>query len=496
MKKKITLIIIITLFSLPLLSQGYHSRGKNAYVYRNYEKAREHFLKDIEISDRGDSYYFLGEIEKIEKNYDKAMEYFRSAVTKKMTKKYMVNAYWNLIIFSEEKNDLNSMVAYCKELWQKTGDPSAKNKINSIINRLLWTNNQDAIGKYESAIEMQKKKNSSEADKLFREAISLDRNFLAPRFELGMNAYKNRNETEALYHLGEIAAKIPFYYDIQLIVGDINFKNRNYRTAAYNFSNAVDFGFMGKSQLYDTLIKRGTCYFHLSELDRAEEDIKNAVDSINLRKNIDPVLVLSAIYIRKNDFDNALKTLSRAESVSRDNPFVLFQTGSILYRNKDWKYVSYFDRLYETVDKKDADVVNSYAKAFTILMNAHYEKKNYSKSLLIADTLNNHKKDYNAMLIAAKSNYYLGNIDNAVEIFESISLNNDDRLILSSAYARRGEKKKAELILKNLLYYPDLKEKALKDRYLKPIINSIETQKESGNSGSTIKETEAGGTAR
>ena len=67
MKKKITLIIIITLFSLPLLSQGYHSRGKNAYVYRNYEKAREHFLKDIEISDRGDSYYFLGEIEKIEK---------------------------------------------------------------------------------------------------------------------------------------------------------------------------------------------------------------------------------------------------------------------------------------------------------------------------------------------------------------------------------------------------------------------------------------------
>ncbi len=492
MKKKIILILIIILFSIPLFSQGYHSRGRNAYVYRNYEKARELFLKDIEISERGDSYYFLGEIEKIEKNYDKATEYFKSAVTKKMTKKYMVNAYWNLIIFSEEKNDLNSTVIYCKELWQKTGDSSAKNKINSIINKLLWTNNQDAIEKYNAAIEMQKKKNSSEAEKLFKEAISLDRNFLAPRFELGMNAYKNRNENEALYHLGEIAGKIPFYYDIQLIVGDINFKNRNYRTAASNFSNAIDFGFMGKSQLYDTLIKRGTCYFHLSDLDRAEEDIKDAVSSVNLHKNLDPVLVLSAIYIKKNDFDNALKTLARAESVSRDNPFILFQTGSIHYRNKDWKYVSYFDRLYDTVDKDDADVINTYSKAFTILMNAHYEKKNYSKSLLIADTLNKYKKDYNAMLIAARSNYYLGNIDKAVEIFESISLNNDDRLLLSSAYARRGDKEKAALTIKNLLYYPELKERALKDKYLKPIINALETQKESGitDSVNTNSETE------
>lgn len=460
-----------------MIAQGYHTLGRNAYVYRNYEKARELFLKDIEVSDRGDSYYFLGEIEKIENNYDKSTEYFKTAVTKNMTKKYMVNAYWNLIIFAEEKNDYNSVVAYCKELWTKTGASSAKTKINTLTNRLLWTNNQEAIEKYNSAMELQKEGKSIEADKSFGEAINLDRNFLAPKFELGMKAYKNQNENDALYYLGEITNKIPFYYDLQLIVGDINFKNRNYRTASYNFSNAIDYGFMSEPQLNNTLIKRGTCYFHLSDLDRAEEDIKKAVDSISIKKNLDPVLVLSAIYIKKNNFEDALKTLAKAEAVSKDNSFVLFQTGSIHYRNKDWKYVSYFDRLFDTIDTKNSDAVNPYLRAFNILMHAHYEKKNYSRSLVIAETINEFKKDYDALTISARSNYYLANNDRAVEIFESISLNNEDKFLLSSAYAKRGDKEKASAILKSILYNPDLKDKALNDKYLRPILESIESEK-------------------
>lgn len=477
MKKRISLILIIILFTSPLIAQGYHSLGRNAYVYRNYEKAKELFLKDVEASDRGDSYYFLGEIEKIENNYDKSAEYFKIAVTKNMTKKYMVNAYWNLIIFSEEKNDYNSVVTYCKELWIKTGASSAKNKINSLTNRLLWTNNQDAIEKYNTAMELQKKGNSTEAEKNFRDAINLDRTFLAPKFELGMKAYKDQNENDALYYLSEITTKIPFYYDLQLIVGDINFKNRNYRTAANNFSNAIDYGFISETQLNNTLIKRGTSYFHLLELDRAEEDIKKAVDSINIKKNLDPLLVLSAIYIKKNNLEDALKTLAKAESVSGDNSFVLFQTGSIHYRNKDWKYVSYFDRLFDTIDKKDPDTIKPYIRAFNILMHAHYDKKNYSRSLVIAETINEFKKDYDALTICARSNYFLGNNDTAVEIFESISLNNEDRFLLSIAYAKRGDKAKASTILKSILYYSDLKDKALKDRYLRPIVESIEAEK-------------------
>lgn len=488
MKKRTSIILVITLLASPLFAQGYHSLGRNAYVYRNYEKARELFLKDVETADRGDSYYFLGEIEKIENNYDKAAEYFKTAVTKSMTRKYMVNAYWNLIIFSEEKNDYNNVVAYCKELWIKTGASSAKNKIDSLTNRLLWTDNQEAIEKYKAAMELLKKGNSMEAEKNFRDAINLDRNFLAPKFELGMKAYKEQNENDALYYLSEITAKIPFYYDLQLIVGDINFKNRNYRTAASNFSNAIDYGFISETQLNNTLIKRGTCYFHLSDLNRAEEDIKKAVDSINIKKNLDPLLVLSAIYIKKNNFEDALKTLAKAESVAGDNSFILFQTGSIHYHNKDWKYVSYFDRLFDTIDKKNPDAVKPYMRAFTILMQAHYDKNNYSRSLVVSETINEFKKDYNALTISARSNYYLSNNDKAIEIFESISLNNEDRFLLSSAYAKRGDKEKASAILKNLLYNPDFKDKALKDKYLRPIVESIEAEKTAPDTTTQDKE--------
>ena len=477
MNRIIIPLLFLILLATSVFAQGYHSQGKNAYVFRNYEKARELFLRDIEATDRGDSYYFLGEIEKIEANYDKATEYFKLAVERKMTRKFMINAYWNLIIFAENRHDFASMVIFCKELWAKTGDSSAKDKINSLINRLLWTNNEEAIAKYNRGMELLKNRKDAEAETLFREAISIDRNFLAPRFEMGMKAYRNNNDSDALYYLNEIASRIPFYHEIQLITGDIHFKNRNYRTAAVNFTNAIDYGFISKEELNRTLIKRGTCYFHLSDIDKAEEDMRTAVANINIRSNLEPVLVLSAIYIKKNDFDNALKTLARAESVSRDNAFILFQTGSIHYKNNDWKYVSYFDRLFDISDKNNTDIMSSYMRAFTILMNAHYEKKNYSRSLLIAQAINAYKKDYQALAISARSHYYLGNNDSAIDLFESLSLNNDDKLLLSSAYAKRGEREKAASLLRTLMYDSSLREKALKDRHLKPIAESIESQR-------------------
>jgi len=477
MNKIIISVIFIIIFSTSAFAQGYHTQGRNAYVFRNYDKARDLFLKDIEATDRGDSFYFLGEIEKIEANYDKATEYFKMAVTRKMTKKFMVNAYWNLIIFAENRQDFASMVSHCKELWAKTGDSSAKDKINSLINRLLWTNNEEAIARYNKGMEFLKAKNDAEAEKSFREAISIDRNFLAPRFEMGMKAYRNQNDSDALYYLNDIAVKIPFYHEIQLIAGDIHFKNRNYRTAAVNFTNAIDYGFIGKDELYRTLIKRGTCYFHMSDLDKAEDDMKTASDNINIRRNLEPVLVLSAIYIKKNDLDSALKALARAEAVSKDNLFVLFQTGSIHYRNNDWKYVSYFDRLFDISDKDNTDTMSSYLRAFTILMNAHYEKKNYSRSLQIARAINSFKKDYQALAISARSDYFLGNNDSAIDTFETLSLNNDDKLLLSSAYAKRGDKDKASSILRNLIYDSSLRERAMKDRHLKPIVESIEAQR-------------------
>lgn len=175
MKKIIlTCLIIITAYSITF-AQNYHGMGRNAYVYRNFDKAREYFLLDVKSNpNRGDSYYFLGELEKTLKNYDEALKYFQITVTKNTTRKYLINAYWNIILLFEEKGDYANFVKYCREMYYRTGDRSAKNKIETIINKLLWTDNEQAIQKYNQASELAKKGDKAGAMQAYREALSID----------------------------------------------------------------------------------------------------------------------------------------------------------------------------------------------------------------------------------------------------------------------------------------------------------------------------------
>ncbi len=67
-------IIIISLF-LSISSNlyaGYYEEGCKYFSNKKYDKAREMFLKSIEISNDGNSYYFMGEMEKNEGNFDQA----------------------------------------------------------------------------------------------------------------------------------------------------------------------------------------------------------------------------------------------------------------------------------------------------------------------------------------------------------------------------------------------------------------------------------------
>lgn len=63
MKRLIIIFLIIVSQNTFVFASSYYGMGRTAYVYRNFDKAREYFLKDIKETDRGDSYYFLGEIE-------------------------------------------------------------------------------------------------------------------------------------------------------------------------------------------------------------------------------------------------------------------------------------------------------------------------------------------------------------------------------------------------------------------------------------------------
>ena len=71
---KISIYILIFLITGPSAWAGYYEEGCKFFTYKKYDHAREMFLKDIEATDRGNSYYYLGEIEKNEINFEKAAE--------------------------------------------------------------------------------------------------------------------------------------------------------------------------------------------------------------------------------------------------------------------------------------------------------------------------------------------------------------------------------------------------------------------------------------
>jgi len=476
MKKFFMTLILVFLLQDIILSSQYHYIGRNAYVYRNYSKARENFLKDVEISGSGDSYFFLGEIEKIEKNYDLAIQYFAAAVSRNTSRKYLVNSYWNLIILYEERGDYPNYIKYCREFWFKTRDSSAKQKIDSLINKLLWSDNVEAVNKYNEGISLLKKGDTNSASQSFKDAINIDNMFLAPKFELGMIAYKSGNNSDTFYYLSPIAERIPFYAEVQLIIGNINFSSKNYSSAITNFSSVLEYGFADKNTEYNTMLKRGTCYYHTGDFDNAEKDISSAAESV--KGDNEPLVILAAIYIKKKELDSALKVLQKAESISANDPVVLFQTGSIYYYRNDEKYALYFDRLHNTVKDNDPEY-KKYIKAFKLLLNYHYTKKNFSRSIEVSDKLLSIVSDYDVIITAARSNHYLSQHETAISLFKKISLHeNTDKVLLAGSYAASGLTEQAVGILRGIQYDQNAYSEAKKNSYLLPLVKDLEKESE------------------
>ena len=184
--KKLTFILLILLFIKTNLFADFFEEGKKFYIKRQYDEAQIMFLQAAELNNNGNAYYFLGEIEKNKKDFNKSEEYFRLAIEKIKTKKYLKLAYWNLIVFKEQSGKYQEMVRLCKELYKKTKDDGARKKVESLINKFLWTDNPEAKEFYIKGIELKGKRKIEEAKKNFLEAIQLDPSFLAPKFEIGL----------------------------------------------------------------------------------------------------------------------------------------------------------------------------------------------------------------------------------------------------------------------------------------------------------------------
>lgn len=474
---------IITLFafvavicSASSLLAGYYEQGRKLYTRKKYDQAKEMFLKAAETNDLGNAYYFLGEIEKIRNNYHQAEEYYKTAITRKSTsRQYLINSYWNALVLAEQRENYQSVIKICRDMWNRTGDASARKKIDSLVNKFLWTDNTEAIEKYNAGIELKKTGKSAEAIDQFNKALGIAPSFLAPRFETGMIAY-NRGEMDQAYsNLGMIADKIPFYADVQMVLADISFSRHNYQAAINHYDKVIEYGFLDSATEQGIRIKRGTCYYNINDMDGAVKEIDRA-----LRLNpgsMDALLLMSAVRIKREQYKEALTSLQKANGISPDNPEIQYQLGSVYYRQGDKRYATHFDRLFSLAGSRDR-YPEKYRKVFLILARNSYENKNFGRVISVVKSIDPKSENSEAALLAARSRYHLKEYDSAIEGFGKISLGNDDKYLYCRALALAGKKEKAKSLLVELVRISGYESRAKQDAALSGLIRDIEKDTE------------------
>ena len=471
-----TILIILSFLTFnSIVYAGYYEEGCKYFSYKNYEKARELFEKSIELTNDGNSYYFMGEMDKNEGNFDKAEEYYRTAVTKKMTPKYKKLAYWNLIVIEEQRGKYNEMVVLCRDLWEALKDEGAQKKADLLINKLLWTNNDEAKALYMEGIEYKKKNNRDQAREAFYNALRIDSGFLAPKFEIGLFYYNEDNKSQAISYFNEIIDKIPFYGAVHLLLGDMYFNDQSYRYSAEHLDKAFEYGFFDNSTKYSILMKAGAAHYELGELDMALEKYQRATE-LN-KKGIEPLLMLSAIYIKKDNYDQAIPVLLKAKELKPNNSDIIFQIGSLYYKMNDQKYVQYFAQLFNQYNSVKENMSQKYLKAFSILLKNYYDNKSYKEAAMVLDRLPETPDNYDTNLMIAKIYFNTGKFEKAVNYFEKLSLTDDDRFLLSISYAKTGMDNKAKNILTNLMVLNGYTEKAKSESSTRKIAVEIENDK-------------------
>ena len=484
---KIILPVIILLTGIPLLA-GYYDAGVRFFMHRRYDEAKDQLQKAVEtMPGNGNAYYYLGETERNLGNYEKAIEYYQKAVDNNASHKYYKMAYWNLVVLTEQRGNYNELVKSCKIFWRRAGDRGMKSKVETLVNKSIWSDNADAVGKYNAGMKV-RDGSPDEAMKNFREAISIDSRFLAPKFEIGLWQYKQGRVSEAVSYFNEIVGRVPFYGDVHLLLGTIHYNQNSYSYAIEHLSRAIDYSLVGKEAEYEIYLKRGSSYFKTGDYEKARSDI-----AVARRMNpgeIEPLLLLSAIHIKLENYEEALTSLAAIEKKRPDDPGVLLQIGSIHYRKNDGRFLGYFDRLYQALSASEKFAPESYGRAMEILAKAHYEKSRFERAKAVMDFIPEERRNGDLRLMAARTAYGLRDYDSAIGNYEKLSLGSEDSAFLAAAYTRKGKNENARRLVER--YYSDEKFMALakNHRGLRSIISEIEKERRDAEKERQKKTTE------
>jgi tetratricopeptide (TPR) repeat protein len=475
--KALTAVLIIAWTLAPAAHADHYRDGMRFYVRKNFAKAKESLLKAVEQGDRGNAYYFLGEIERNASNFTDAERYYELAVSSpSISKGYLKNAYWNLLAFAERVQDHGKVVRISKGMSQRLGDGSARRKIESIINKYMWTDNAEAIEKYREGVQLKQGGHYDRALRSLSDALAIDGRFLAPRFEIGMISYRQGNLDRALSSLSSVADAIDFYAEVHLILGDIYFSKNSYGTAVSHLNKAYEYGLFDRETQYLIKTKRGTCLYQTGDYGGAMEDFRTALRLDP--KGLQPYIMIAAIQMKENRYDEAKKMLGKANSIQPNNPVVLFQMGSIYYKEDDSRYISYFDRTFDQIKGRE-HYSEKYDKMVSLLMVNHFKNQDYNRVTEILNFIPEQRLKGDGILIAAKTYFGLKEYEKSIGFFERISLGGDDRFTLALAYARSGLKEKAREALTQLIREDRFRQKAKGDRTLAPLVREIEAAQKS-----------------
>lgn len=473
--KHIITVLILIFAAFPVFAGRNYDIGIRYYTAKNYDKAREALLKEVvEVPTNGTAYYFLGEVEKAVGNYVESENYYRKAVNTQVQRKYLSLAYWNIIVLLEQRNDIGGLIKICQEFNRRTGENSARGKVDDIINKLIWSDSEDAIKEYKSGLSFKEAGKTEDARKKFFDALKIDQSFLAPHFELGIIYYNEGRSADAISHLRNVGDRIPYYSAVHLLLGDLYYSAKSYSQAVAEFDMALEYGFFDKNTRFSTLVKSGSSHYGLREYEKAAAQINEALEISPNDK--DCLMLLSAIDIKSEKYDAALESLTKLLAVTPNDGDILLQIGSLYYRQgKEDKAAGYFETIFNQSVKNGAAVPAKYYKAMAILVKHYTEKKEYSKAAKVAAALPDNAKDFDTNLSAARAYYNTREYQKAIEIYERLTIDDDDRMNLARSYVKTGDKSRAKnLLLSIISRNQTLKSKALSDAILSPIAKEIQ----------------------
>ena len=475
-KKLLTTVILIFSINTVVQAKSYYERGRTYYIYKKYEKSKEMFLKATERYNDGNSYYFLGEIEKIEGNFEKSKEYLLKAIeSKRITKTYLVNSFWNLVVFAEQQRDYSNVVIYSKKMWERTRDKGSLKKVESLIDKILWCDNKEAIEKFKIGIAYQKRRNNDKAIENFKLALAIEPNFLAAKYEIGLIEFNKKNYSIASEYLQPIASAIPFYAEPHMALAKIYTFQKSYSEAIESYSNGMKYGFNSKKTKYFLLLKRGTAYISNQQFEEAIIDLQIAAKI--RKKSIQPLIKLATIYIKQKDYDKALRFLHKANRLKPKKSSIEFQIGSIYYKQKNKKFTIYFNRIFNKIKNKKI-ISSKYFKVLPILATANFNSKKYKQTISIIDTIKPENLTYENSLMKAKSLYRIREYDKAIDTFTNLSLDTSNKVILSKAYWQSGRKEEALKLMKEIIAYNNLEEETKNEKITSKILNKIYAENE------------------